>query len=153
MKTNKKLCVSNEHSRGCLTFMNDLPSWKQYHPRPVVDRRQCQCTLHQRPKYRVGSANFSQWKIGHAHDNSADSENIAGAPQRSVHAHLIFRFENGPGNQSHSDSLDTLLYARFDHSEPRVLCMETKKSWMGTFPRSHNHDSCTMAFSNPLLYV
>ena len=27
----------------------------------------------------------------------------------------------------HSDSLDTLLYARFDHSEPRVLWMETKK--------------------------
>ena len=65
----------------------------------------------------------------------------------------------------HSDSLDTLLYARFDHcavwplyarfdhSEPRVLWMETKKSWIGTFPWSHNHDSCTMAFSNPLLYV
>ena len=49
MKRNKKLCVSNEHSRGCLTFMNDLPSWKQYHPRQVVDRRQCRCTLHQRP--------------------------------------------------------------------------------------------------------
>ena len=29
--------------------MNDLPSWKQYHPRPVVERRQCRCTLHQRP--------------------------------------------------------------------------------------------------------
>ena len=34
----------------------------------------------------------------------------------------------------HSDSLDTLLYAWFYHSEPRVLRMETKKSWMGTFP-------------------
>ena len=34
----------------------------------------------------------------------------------------------------HSDPLDTLLYARFDHSEPRVLRMKTKKSWMGTFP-------------------
>ena len=31
--------------------------------------------------------------------------------------------------------------------------METKKSWMGTFPWSHDHDSCTMAFGNPLLYV
>ena len=49
---------------------------------------------------RVGSVNFSQWKIGHAHDNSTDSENVAGAPQRSVHRHFIFRFENGPGNQS-----------------------------------------------------
>ena len=28
-----------------------------------------------------------------------------------------------------------------------------KKSWMGTFPWSHNHDSCTMAFGNHLLYV
>ena len=33
--------------------------------------------------YRVGSANFLQRKIGHAHDNSADSENVAGAPQRT----------------------------------------------------------------------
>ena len=24
---------------------------------------------------------------------------------------------------------------------------------MGTFPWSHDHDSCTMAFGNPLLYV
>ena len=38
--------------------------------------------------------------MGHAHDNFADSENVAGAPQRSVHAHFIFRFENDPGNQS-----------------------------------------------------
>ena len=53
----------------------------------------------------------------------------------------------------HSDSLDTLLYARFYHSEPRVLRMETKKSSMGTFPWSHDHDSCTMAFGNTLLYV
>ena len=53
----------------------------------------------------------------------------------------------------HSDSPDTFLYARLYHSEPRVLWMETKKSWMGTFPWSHDHDSCTMAFGNPLLYV
>ena len=39
-------------------------------------------------------------KIGHAHDNSADSEDVAGVSQRSEHAHFIFRFENGPGNQS-----------------------------------------------------
>ena len=44
--------------------------------------------------------NFSQRKIRHAHDNSADSEDVAGVPQRSVHAHFIFRFENGPRNQS-----------------------------------------------------
>ena len=49
--------------------------------------------------YRVGSANFSRRQIGHAHDNSADSENVAGAPQPNVHAHFMFRFENGPGNQ------------------------------------------------------
>ena len=59
--------------------------------------------------YRVGSTNFSQRKIGHAHDNSADSENVAGtpgAPQRSVHAHFIFHFENGQGNQSFFSILD-----------------------------------------------
>ena len=53
----------------------------------------------------------------------------------------------------HSDSLDTLLYARFYHSEPPILWMETKKPWMCTFPWSHDHDSCTMAFGNRLLYV
>ena len=44
--------------------------------------------------------NFSRRKLGHAHDNSADSENIAAARELSVHAHFIFRFENGQGNQS-----------------------------------------------------
>ena len=44
--------------------------------------------------------NFSRLKLGHAHDNSADSENVAGARKPSVHAHFIFRFENGQGNQS-----------------------------------------------------
>ena len=50
--------------------------------------------------YRVGSANFSRRKIGHAHDNSADSENVAGAREPSVDAHFIFHLENGQGNQS-----------------------------------------------------
>ena len=49
--------------------------------------------------YRVGSATFLRRKIGHAHDNSADSENVAGACEPSVYAHFIFRFENGQGNQ------------------------------------------------------
>ena len=49
--------------------------------------------------YGVGSMNFSRRKIGHAHDNSAASENVAGAREPSVHAHFIFRFENGQGNQ------------------------------------------------------
>ena len=50
--------------------------------------------------YRLGSVNFSRRKIGHAHDNSVDSENAAGAREPNVHAHFIFRFENGQGNQS-----------------------------------------------------
>ena len=50
--------------------------------------------------YRVSSVNFSRRKLGHAHDNSADSENVAGARKPSVHAYFIFRFENGQGNQS-----------------------------------------------------
>ena len=44
--------------------------------------------------------NFSRRKLGHAHENSADSENVAGAREPSVHTHFIFRFENGQGNQS-----------------------------------------------------
>ena len=47
--------------------------------------------------YQVGSVNFSRRKIGHAHDNSVDSENVAGACELNVHAHFIFRFENGQG--------------------------------------------------------
>ena len=43
---------------------------------------------------------LSRRKIGHAHDNSADSENDAGAREPNVHAHFIIRFENGQGNQS-----------------------------------------------------
>ena len=38
--------------------------------------------------------------------NSADSENVAGAPQPNVHAHFIFRFENGLGNQRFFSSHD-----------------------------------------------
>ena len=34
--------------------------------------------------------NFSRRKLGHAHDNSADSENVEGAREQSVHAHFIF---------------------------------------------------------------
>ena len=49
---------------------------------------------------RVGSGNFLRRKIGHTHDNSADSENVAGAREPSGHAHFIFHFENGQGNQS-----------------------------------------------------
>ena len=40
--------------------------------------------------YRVGSVNFSRRKLGHAYDNSTDSENVAGAREPSVHAHFIF---------------------------------------------------------------
>ena len=51
--------------------------------------------------YRVGSANCSRRKVGHAHDNSADSENVAGAREPRVHAHFIFRFKNGQGKSEH----------------------------------------------------
>ena len=47
--------------------------------------------------YRVVSANFSRRKIGHAHDNSADSENVAGARELSVHAHFLFLFRKRSG--------------------------------------------------------
>ena len=50
------------------------------------------------PSYRVGSENFLPRKIGHAHDNSADSEDVAGARESNVHAYFTFRFENGQGN-------------------------------------------------------
>ena len=69
--------------------------------------------------YRVGSANFSRRKIGHAHNNSADSENAAGAREPSVHAHFIFRFENGQGNQSFILSLTKIQLKRVNHKLSR----------------------------------
>ena len=35
-----------------------------------------------------------------SNNNSADSENVAGAREPSVHTHFILRFENGQENQS-----------------------------------------------------
>ena len=57
-------------------------------------------TLSFKYPHRVGSANFSRQKIGHAHDNSADSENVAGVREPSVHTHVIFRFKSSQGNLS-----------------------------------------------------
>ena len=69
--------------------------------------------------YRVGSANFLRRKIGHAHDNSADSENVAGAREPSVHAHFIFRFENGQGNQSFFLSMTNIQLKRVNRKLSR----------------------------------
>ena len=41
---------------------------------------------------RVGSVKFSRRKLRHAYDNSADSEDVAGAREPSVHMHCIFCF-------------------------------------------------------------
>ena len=72
-----------------------------------------------RCSYRVGSANFSRRKIGHAHDNSADSENAAGAREPSVHAHFIFRFENGQGNQTFFLSITKIQLKRVNRKLSR----------------------------------
>ena len=50
--------------------------------------------------YRVVPANFSRQGIGHVRNKSANSKNVAGAREQNVHAHFVFRFENGQGNQS-----------------------------------------------------
>ena len=50
--------------------------------------------------YQVCSVNFSRRKLGHVHDNFADSEHVAGARESSVNEHFISCFENGQGNQS-----------------------------------------------------
>ena len=49
--------------------------------------------------------------------NSADSENVAGAPQPNVHAHFIFRFKNGPGNQRFFSSHDQNTAERVNHAQ------------------------------------
>ena len=66
--------------------------------------------------YPVGSANFSRRKIGHAHD---DSENVAGAREPSVHAHVIFRFEHGQGNQSFFLSMTKIQLKRVNRKLSR----------------------------------
>ena len=69
--------------------------------------------------YRVGSGNFSQRKTGHAHDNSADSEYVAGAREPNVHAHFIFHFKIGQGNQSFFLSMTKIQLKRFNHKLSR----------------------------------
>ena len=49
------------------------------------------------------------------HDNSGDSENVAGARELSVHAHFIFRFENGQGNQSFFLPMTKIQLKRVNH--------------------------------------
>ena len=89
----------------------DIPNFEK--------KTQCYLSSNICSPYRVGSANFSQRKIGHAHDNSADSENVAGAPQPNAHAHFIFRFENGPGNQSFFLSTTKIQLKRVNHKLSR----------------------------------
>ena len=45
----------------------------------------------------LGQRSFLRRKIGHAHENSADSENVVGAREPNVHAHFVFRFEKRSG--------------------------------------------------------
>ena len=83
--------------------------------------------------YRVGPANFSRRKIGHAHDNSADSENVAGAPLPNVHAHFIFRFENGPGNQAFFLSMTKIQLKRVNH---KLSQRTIGAPWTGRVPEA-----------------
>ena len=69
--------------------------------------------------YRVGSVNFSRRKLGHAHDNSVDSENVAGVREPSVHSHFIFRFENCQGNQSLFSTHAKIQLKRVSHKLSR----------------------------------
>ena len=62
---------------------------------------------------------LSRRKIGHAHDNSADSENVAGAREPSVHAHFIFRFKNGQANQSIFLPMTKIQQKRVSHKLSR----------------------------------
>ena len=79
--------------------------------------------------YRVGPANFSRRKTGHAHDNSADSENLAGAREPNVHVHFIFRFENGQGNQSFFLSMNKIQLKRVN---PKLSRQTNDAHWSGS---------------------
>ena len=66
--------------------------------------------------------NFSRRKRGQAHDNFAESENVTGAREPSVHAHFIFRFENGQGNQNlFSTHDDEIQLKRVNHKLRRQM--------------------------------
>ena len=71
-------------------------------------------------------------KIGHAHDNSTDSENVAGAPQPNVHAHFIFRFENCPGNQGFFSIYDQNTA---ETSQPQAQPMDDWRAMERACPR------------------
>ena len=53
------------------------------------------------------------------HDNSADSENVAGAREPSVHAHFIFRFENGQGIRAFFLPMTKIQLKRVNHKLSR----------------------------------
>ena len=67
----------------------------------------------------VGSVIFSRQKIGHAHDNSADSENVAGAHRPECACAFHFRFENGQGNNSFFISMPKTQLKRVNHKLSR----------------------------------
>ena len=74
-----------------------LPSWTR--PLRLVSKNHCsksaelKCGWKLRlcGSYRVGSGCFSRWKIGRAHDNSTDSENVAGITKNVPYAWENFR--------------------------------------------------------------
>ena len=70
--------------------------------------------------YWVVSANFSQRKIRHAHYNSADSENVAGAPQPNVHAHFHFSFRKRSG-KSELFSIHNQDTAETSQPQPQLM--------------------------------
>ena len=61
----------------------------------------------------------------HAHDNSADSENVAGAREPNVHVDFIFCFENGQENQS---SFSIHAQNTAETSQPQALLTDDRRA-------------------------
>ena len=87
------LCQASSDSMVDKHWLGIVREYTQPHGQHITEHNGCLLP------YRVGSANLLPRKIRHAHDNSMDSENVAGACEPNVHAHFAFRFENGRGNK------------------------------------------------------
>ena len=69
--------------------------------------------------YRVGSENLSRRKIGHAHDNFADSEHVAGECEPNVHAPFNFLFRKRSGKSDLFLSMTKIQLKRVNHNPSR----------------------------------
>ena len=114
--SSKQCRRERKHTKHSMGWTPNTPSWD-----PSLKLRMLRA-------YWVGSANFSRWKIGHEHDNSVDSGNVAGAREPIVHAHFVFRFKKGLGNKSYFLSMPKIQLKPFNSKLSRQT-IDAPSTW------------------------